>query len=87
MLIQLASVLVVLAYSAAATFVILKVLGLVMPLRIAAPRSRASGVDVTEHGEEAYTGGDGAILVKPKECRVGASCRGCHAPIHDGGRL
>ena len=51
-------------YSGAATFVILKLLALVMPLRI---RGRVEGVglDVTEHGEEAYTAGDGAILISP----------------------
>ena len=58
--------LVVLAYSAAGTFVILKVLGLLMPLRISR-RVEGVGLDVTEHGEEAYTGGDGAILVSPND--------------------
>ena len=65
-LIQAASVLAVLAYSAVGTFVILKVLGLAMPLRISG-RVEGVGLDVTEHGEEAYTGGDGAILVSPGE--------------------
>jgi ammonium transporter, Amt family len=65
-LIQIASVLAVLAYSASGTFVILKVLGLLMPLRISG-RIEGVGLDVTEHGEEAYTGGDGAILVSPND--------------------
>jgi Amt family ammonium transporter len=59
---QLASVLIVLAYSGGATFVILKLLALVMPLRIA-DRDEKLGLDVSDHGEEAYTHGDGAILV------------------------
>jgi Amt family ammonium transporter len=63
---QLASVLIVLAYSGGATYVILKALALVMPLRIT-PRDEKLGLDVSDHGEEAYTHGDGAILVKPKE--------------------
>ena len=63
---QMASVLIVLAYSGGATFVILKLLALVMPLRIAG-RDEKLGLDVSDHGEEAYTHGDGAILVKPKE--------------------
>ena len=63
---QLASVLIVLAYSGGATFVILKLLALVMPLRITV-RDEKVGLDVADHGEEAYTHGDGAILVKPKE--------------------
>lgn len=64
--IQLGSVLIVAAYSATATFGILKLLALVMPLRISS-KVEGVGLDVTEHGEEAYTGGDGAILVSPKD--------------------
>ncbi|MEP7116443.1 MAG: ammonium transporter [Acidobacteriota bacterium] len=64
--IQLISVLLVAAYSAAATFGILKVLALMMPIRISS-RVEGVGLDVTEHGEEAYTGGDGAILVSPRD--------------------
>ena len=56
------------AYSGGATFVILKLLALVMPLRITG-RDEKLGLDVSDHGEEAYTHGDGAILVKPKESR------------------
>jgi Amt family ammonium transporter len=62
-------VLIVMAYSGGATFVILKMLALVMPLRIA-ERNEKLGLDVSDHGEEAYTHGDGAILVKPKEPAV-----------------
>ena len=65
-LIQIASVFAVLAYSASGTLVILKVLSLLMPLRISG-RIEGVGLDVTEHGEEAYTGGDGAILVSPND--------------------
>ncbi len=64
--IQLGSVLLVAAYSAGATFGILKLLALVMPLRISS-KVEGVGLDVTEHGEEAYTGGDGAILVSPRD--------------------
>ena len=64
--IQAGSVLLVAAYSAGATFGILKLLAVVMPLRISS-RVEGVGLDVTEHGEEAYTGGDGAILVSPKD--------------------
>jgi Amt family ammonium transporter len=71
---QLASVLIVLAYSGVATFAILKLLALVMPLR-ATGRDEKLGLDVSDHGEEAYTHGDGAILVKPREgtLRIGAA--------------
>jgi Amt family ammonium transporter len=63
---QIASVLIVLAYSGVATFGILKLLAVVMPLR-ATGRDEKLGLDVSDHGEEAYTHGDGAILVKPRE--------------------
>lgn len=62
---QLYGVVAVLAYSGVATFVILKAIGLVMPLR-AAGRVEGVGLDVTDHGEEAYTGGDGDILMPPR---------------------
>jgi Amt family ammonium transporter len=58
-------------YSAVATFGLLKVLGSVTALRTA-PRAEGMGMDVTQHGEEAYTSGEGSILVIP-ETGPGAS--------------
>jgi Amt family ammonium transporter len=52
-------------YAAVMTFVILKVLGLVMSLR-AVPRIEGVGMDVSQHGEEAYASGEGSILVPPE---------------------
>jgi Amt family ammonium transporter len=49
-------------YSAVATFALLKVLGFVTVLR-AAPKAEGMGLDVTQHGEEAYSSGEGSILV------------------------
>jgi Amt family ammonium transporter len=49
-------------YSAIATFALLKVLGLVTALR-AVPKTEGMGMDVSQHGEEAYTNGEGSILV------------------------
>jgi Amt family ammonium transporter len=63
---QALSILVVAVFSGAATFVILKALAVVVPLRISG-RVEGVGLDVTEHGEEAYTEGDGAILVSPSD--------------------
>jgi Amt family ammonium transporter len=63
---QIASVLIVMLYSGGATFMILKLLAVVMPIRITV-RNEKLGLDVSDHGEEAYTHGDGAILVKPRE--------------------
>jgi Amt family ammonium transporter len=51
-----------LLYSGLATFLLLKGLGFVTALR-AAPRTEGTGLDVTQHGEEAYTNGEGSILV------------------------
>ena len=53
-------------YAGAMTFIILKVLGLVMTLR-ADQRAEGLGLDVTQHGEEAYSTGEGSILVLPDE--------------------
>ncbi len=53
------------AYAFGATFVILKLLGLLMPLRVS-EREEAIGMDVVSHGEEAYASGEGAILVEPE---------------------
>jgi ammonium transporter, Amt family len=50
------------AYAFAATFVLLRLIGLVMPLR-ATEQEEALGMDVVQHGEEAYASGEGAILV------------------------
>jgi ammonium transporter, Amt family len=61
---QAVAALVAPAYAFAGTFVILRVLELVMPLR-ASPRDQALGMDIVQHGEEAYTTGEGAILVGP----------------------
>jgi ammonium transporter, Amt family len=49
-------------YAFGMTFVLLKVIGLLMPLR-STEREEAIGMDVIHHGEEAYVTGEGAILV------------------------
>jgi Amt family ammonium transporter len=54
------------AYAFAATFVLLKLIGLAMPLR-ASDREEAMGMDVVQHGEEAYVTGEGAILLLPDD--------------------
>jgi Amt family ammonium transporter len=53
------------AYAAIMTFAILKGLALVMSLR-AMPRIEGVGMDVSQHGEEAYASGEGSILVPPE---------------------
>jgi ammonium transporter, Amt family len=60
--VQAAGVLATIAFSAAGTFVIVKLILLVGPVRASA-RDEGLGLDVTQHGEEAYSRGEGAILV------------------------
>jgi len=48
-----------------ATFLLLRLIGLVMPLR-ATEREEALGMDIVWHGEEAYATGEGAILIGPE---------------------
>ena len=60
--IQAAGVAATLVYSGAASYVLLKAIALVTPLR-PSEREEAVGLDVWEHGEEAYSSGEGAILV------------------------
>ncbi len=60
--IQAAAVLAVALYSAGATWGILKLVALFARVRTTA-REEGLGLDVTQHGEEAYTSGEGAILV------------------------
>ena len=53
-------------WSGVATFLILKLLGVLMPLR-ASTKDEGLGMDVTQHGEEAYGTGEGSILVLPTD--------------------
>jgi Amt family ammonium transporter len=59
-------VLVTPAYAFGVTFVLLKVLGSVMRLR-AHESEESIGLDVSEHGEEAYATGEGALLLTPED--------------------
>ena len=52
------------AYAFGATYLILRGLSLVMPLRTT-EHEEGLGLDVIEHGEEAYTSAEGAILMPP----------------------
>jgi ammonium transporter, Amt family len=56
------------AYAFIVTFILLKLVGAVMPLR-ASEHDEAVGMDVVYHGEEAYVTGEGAILVMPEDDR------------------
>jgi ammonium transporter, Amt family len=60
--VQVVAVVATILYSVVGTWVILKLIALVAPLRASA-KDEGIGMDVTQHGEEAYSRGEGAILV------------------------
>jgi ammonium transporter, Amt family len=62
---QVAAALAAPAYAFVATYVLLRVIGALMPLR-GTDHEEALGMDVVAHGEEAYVSGEGAILVTPE---------------------
>jgi Amt family ammonium transporter len=63
---QVLAVLAAPTYAFVMTFVLLKAIGALMPLRVS-DRDEATGLDVTQHGEEAYVTGEGAILLLPDD--------------------
>ncbi|MGI8461351.1 MAG: ammonium transporter [Solirubrobacterales bacterium] len=67
---QVLAALIAPAYAFAVTFVLLKLIGLVSPLR-SDEHDEAIGMDAVYHGEEAYPTGEGAILVTPEDGREG----------------
>ena len=77
--IQAVAVIAAIAYSGVLSFVLLKMVGVIVPLRVDA-ESEAMGLDVSEHGEEAYvdmaparvdppasTGGNWEFAPQPKQ--------------------
>jgi Amt family ammonium transporter len=54
------------AFAFCATFAILRLLALITPLRVTAVEE-SLGLDIVEHGEEAYATGEGAILLTPED--------------------
>jgi Amt family ammonium transporter len=60
--IQALGVVAAIAYSGIASFLLLKLIGLVTPLKVA-HKEEGLGLDVSQHGEEAYADDDGAILI------------------------
>jgi Amt family ammonium transporter len=52
-------------YAFVGTYVLLRLIGLASSLRVS-ERDEGMGLDVTQHGEEAYVQGDGAILISPE---------------------
>ncbi|HEY7406934.1 MAG TPA: ammonium transporter [Gemmatimonadaceae bacterium] len=62
---QFAAVAATIVYSGVATWIILRAIAVVAPVR-ASGREEGVGLDVTQHGEEAYSRGEGAILVQER---------------------
>jgi Amt family ammonium transporter len=60
--IQVVAILVVAAYSAGASWALLKLVNAIAPLRVS-KRDEGLGLDVSQHGEEAYVRGEGALLI------------------------
>ncbi len=84
--VQLFAVLVTIVFSAAATFVLLKLVNLVVPLKVGT-QEEGLGLDVSQHGEEAYGSGEGAILVLPDaRLSVDVPIAGTE-PAVEGGRI
>ena len=69
--IQVIAILAVAVYCGAMTFIILKVIGLVRPLR-PSEREEARGMDLLNHGEEAYASSGGAVLLLDEEMNGGS---------------
>ena len=65
-LVQGAAVLTAIVYSGGATFVLLKLIALFIPLR-ASQAEEMEGLDISAHGEEAYMHIGGSTLVVPEE--------------------
>jgi Amt family ammonium transporter len=62
---QVVAVLATPVYAFCMTFVLLKGIQLLWPLR-GSDHDEAVGMDIVHHGEEAYASGEGAILIKPE---------------------
>ena len=60
--IQVVAILVVAVYSASASWALLKLVNAISPLRVS-KRDEGLGLDVSQHGEEAYVRGEGALLI------------------------
>jgi Amt family ammonium transporter len=73
LLVQLIAVLATLVFSGIGTFVLLKLVNLLIPFTVS-EKDQGLGLDVSQHGEEAYGSGEGAILI------LHAASRSAHGP-------
>ncbi|HVQ13327.1 MAG TPA: ammonium transporter [Vicinamibacterales bacterium] len=63
LLIQATAVLAAIVYSGVASFILLKLIGLVIPLT-ATTAEQVEGIDISAHGEEAYMHASGAAMIE-----------------------
>ena len=73
------------AYSGVASYLLLKLIGVVMSLK-AVTKEEGLGMDFSQHGEEAYADGEGAILVLQRPDSTASEGAGALAPAAQGGR-
>jgi Amt family ammonium transporter len=73
------------AWSGGVTYGLLKLIDAIVPLRSKA-RAEGAGLDIAEHGEEAYTSGEGAILLLPDAPPAAAGAVESGATVPAGGR-
>ena len=78
--VQAVGVLATVLYSGFVSFGLLRLIGALSPLR-ADSKQEGIGMDVGQHGEEAYTSGEGAILVLPDDETAPAAMSGLERPL------
>ena len=84
--IQAVAVVAAIVYSGLASYLLLKLLNLVLPLK-AATKEEGLGLDVSQHGEEAYADDDGAILILQRpDASASQTARTLTAATAEGGR-
>ena len=84
--IQAASVVATIAFSGVASYLLLKAIGLVTPLKVD-QRDEGLGLDVSQHGEEAYADAEGAVLILKRDAAdAPAALPALAAAAAEGGR-
>jgi Amt family ammonium transporter len=77
LMIQATAVLAAIVYSGVASFILLKLIGLVIPLT-ATTSEQVEGIDISAHGEEAYMHASGAAMI---ESSIGATEQPALKPV------
>jgi ammonium transporter, Amt family len=67
--VQAVGVVAALLYSGLATLALIKLIDVALPVR-SIGRDEGVGMDITQHGEEAYTRGEGAVILMPSAVSV-----------------